>query len=110
MGRQSNEGYSSANYSANNSGAILGACGTANVTSSIGLIEGVLHSVSWGADTTGATITVYDNTAASGTVLFKITLPTTTTPGQVILDYQAKNGLTVVIAGATTPTISVGYA
>ena len=109
MGRQSSQGWTYANYSANNAGAVLGATGPAGTSASIPLIEGVLHSITLSADTTATTITVYDNTAASGTVLFKVVTPTAVPVTQLILDLQAKNGLTVVIAGASTPNINVAY-
>ena len=57
---------------------------------------------------TSGTITVYDNTAASGTVLFT---KTTLAVGEVIhfggLGIAAKNGLHVVVGG--TGTVNILY-
>lgn len=86
-----------------NGTTVLGAVGTG-----IGNLIGVLHSISVGSDTTAVTITIFDNTAASGTVIFQAAVAI----GQdacFVVDGMVANGLTAVVAGGTTPSITVSY-
>ena len=64
---------------------------------------GRLHSISIGETAAGA-ITVYDNTAASGTIIavFKASVAEQT----FILDVKFTTGLTIVTAGASKLTVS----
>lgn len=62
---------------------------------------GVLRSCQVLGGTLGA-ITVYDNTAASGTVIAPAFTPTATVPGtQILPDIRFSVGLTIVTAAAT---------
>lgn len=65
--------------------------------------HGVLHSISI-TETAAATITVYDNTAGSGTVLavFKASVAEQT----FVLDVAFNTGLTIVTAGASKLTVA----
>lgn len=72
--------------------------------------QGTLGKVCLNSVTATDTITIYDNTAGSGTVLAVITTPAT--PQLTCMDYNGvllQNGLTLVTAGATPQDISVSY-
>lgn len=60
--------------------------------------------------TNDAVVTVYDNTAASGTVVAVLTVPGATKHGSIIFNYlpRADLGLTVTVAG-TGATAYVTY-
>jgi hypothetical protein len=67
---------------------------------------GVVHAISIVGGTLGA-ITVYDNTAASGTTILPTFTPTAALPcPSIILDETFTVGLTVVTAAATIINIS----
>lgn len=71
--------------------------------------NGLLHSITVNTEVASATITVYDNTAASGTKIATITLPSTITginPFTLVLDVGFTTGLTVVTSGATDLTVA----
>jgi len=70
---------------------------TAGVTIKSG--AGFLHSVTI-APLATATITLYDNTAASGTVIFQSTAMIAGNPCTIILDVSFSTGLELVIATA----------
>ena len=71
--------------------------------------KGVLHSICVNTEAAG-TITIYDNTAASGTKIGTITgiAVTSTGPGCQIYDVQFWTGLTIVTATAAMD-ITVAY-
>lgn len=73
-------------------------------TTSIKTGHGVLHSITVGETAAGA-ITVYDNTAGSGTVL--AVLKASVAEQTFVFDVSFNTGLTVVTAGASK--ISVAY-
>lgn len=89
----------------------LGQCGI-NAAQAGGnpLIEGFLATISIGADSTATTITVFDNTAGSGTVAWKMVTPTATVPLEFHPNIQVTVGMTIVIANGTSPTVNVAYA
>ncbi len=64
---------------------------------------GILHTITVAAGTLGA-ITVYDNTAGSGTTIMRTFTPTVA--GTYILDVAFTTGLTIVTAAATVVTVS----
>lgn len=72
---------------------------------------GTLHSIIiTNAGATSNTIKIYDNTAASGTVILDFS--TSGGPpvvGSYILDASFSTGLTVVTAGTTSPNLTVFY-
>lgn len=91
-----------------------------NHTTAVKSTAGTLHSIVIGNNSTGGTVTVYDNTAASGTVICVLTmgtpsgglLSTTGTPGPNTvcgLDIGFNTGLTVVTAGSNSNDITVVY-
>lgn len=81
----------------------LNAVATTTVKSS----GGYLHSIVVGdAGSADSLITVYDNTAGSGTIIGKIKGDA---KGTYIFDVSFNTGLTVVISGTTAPNITVSY-
>lgn len=69
---------------------------------------GVLHAVAINTYIASATITIYDNTAGSGTKIGTLTLPSTITglaPVTVLFDASFATGLTLVTSGATDLTV-----
>lgn len=71
---------------------------------------GVLHSITINKPVASSVITIYDNTAASGTKIGTITLPATLLtegPQTAIYDVAFKTGLTINTAtGASDITVS----
>jgi hypothetical protein len=70
---------------------------------------GFLHALTINTYVASATITIYDNTAASGTKIGTITLPSTITadaPVTLTFDVGFATGLTIVTSGATDVTVS----
>ena len=70
--------------------------GSTNIKAS----AGVLHTIT--VNTAGTTVTVYDNTTASGAIIAVIGAVT----GTFTYDVSFSTGLTVVIAGAADITVS----
>ncbi|MDD4110218.1 MAG: hypothetical protein PHS54_01545 [Clostridia bacterium] len=71
--------------------------------------EGVLHSITINKAVASGTITIYDNTAGSGTKIGTITMPETLLKNQetLIYDVAFTKGLTIVTAtGAQDITIA----
>lgn len=69
----------------------------------------VLHAITVNTLIASATITIYDNTAASGTKIATITLPSTITgvdPFTLYFDVPLGIGLTIVTSGATDITVA----
>ena len=75
---------------------------TGDATTVVKSSGGILHAVTLNAPTATEVITIYDNTAASGTKIATITVPASPVP--VTLKYNAhfQTGLTVVTATATS--------
>lgn len=69
---------------------------------------GVLHSISIGNIGTAATLIVYDNTSASGTILFNLTT-SPTVPVTFILDAQFATGLSVTLGGTAAMDVTLTY-
>jgi hypothetical protein len=70
--------------------------------------SGVLHSVTLTNVAASSTVTVFDNTAGSGTKIFTYTAPAaaSTTPVSMILDVLFRTGLTVVTTNTNDITVS----
>lgn len=69
---------------------------------------GVFHAVTINSlGTVASTVTVYDNTAGSGTVLAVI--DSLTLKGQFVYDLAYAVGLTIVVTGTAAPDVSVAY-
>ena len=80
----------------------LASAATTTVKSGLGL----LHTVNVTVAGASSTITVYDNTAGSGTVIATIDGSVT---NSFLFDAAFNTGLTFVIAGATPPDVSLTY-
>lgn len=89
------------------SSGILGA-GTTTIHSGKGILSGIMVITD---NTNVATITVYDNTTASGTVLAKCSATSTTGANSLafVTPVRADNGLTVVVSGTGTPQGIIYY-
>lgn len=79
----------------------------ATATTTLKNSPGVLHSVCVNTPAATGTIQIYDNTAATGNTIGKIT-SFASTPGCVTYDVAFWQGLTVVIATAA-PDITVSF-
>ena len=102
------QGFKGLVLTANTAGTAIGQTTTANTANA--LIQGFLHAVTVGADSSANTITIYDGLSTGGAVLWKVVTAATTVPQNFIIDMQADTGLFVVLAGGTTPTVSISYA
>lgn len=75
-------------------------------TTTIKSTSGLVHTINIIGGTLGA-ITVYDNTAASGTTIIPTFTPTATLPNPtIVLDEIFSTGLTIVTAAATIINVS----
>lgn len=74
-----------------------------NTTTTVKTGAGTLHAIT--VNTTAAgTITVYDNTAGSGTKI--ATLPSNAVVGTYLYDIKFQTGLTIVTAAGSNITVS----
>lgn len=90
-----------------------------NTTTTIKSGNGVLRGISVNDNTTGGTITVYDNTAASGTKIATMQIGTPSGgllsssgqqgPTYIMMVAEFATGLTVVTSGSTSNNITVYY-
>lgn len=69
---------------------------------------GILHTITLNKPTATAVITVYDNTAASGTIIGTITVPANPMPVTLIYDAVFTTGLTIKTETAASD-ITVTY-
>jgi hypothetical protein len=82
---------------------------TTATTTAVKSGAGSLHALTINTYVASATITIYNNTAASGAKIATITLPSTITgdaPVTITYDVAFSAGLTVVTSGATDITVS----
>lgn len=93
---------------------------TGNTTSTVKSGVGVLRGIIIGNNSSGGTVTVYDNTAGSGTVIMRLQcgtaagglLSSTGIPAPLLigpLGIKFTTGLTVVTAGASSNDITMEY-
>ena len=82
-------GYSSANITA-----------AAPTTTVVKSGSGILHSITFNKPVATGVLTIYDNTAGSGTVIGTITTPASPMPVTVTYDLVFSTGLTIVSATA----------
>jgi len=80
---------------------------TTAATSVLKSSQGVLHSVCVNNPSGSDTVTIYDNTAASGTKIATLALTTSSPTGCYVYDATFNTGLTVVKSG--TNDITVNY-
>jgi hypothetical protein len=69
---------------------------------------GLVHSITLAAAADAATLILYDNTAASGTIICKLSAVPTGT-AHAVLDVSCGTGLYAAVTG-TTPSATVTYA
>jgi len=79
---------------------------TTNTTQTLKTGPGILSRLTVGIPGTATTITIYDNTTASGTI---IAVVNTVQVASMYFDAEFTTGLTVVTAGTTPADLSVGY-
>lgn len=81
---------------------------TSATTTTVKSGAGFLHLIQINAAVALATVTIFDNTAGSGTKIGTITMPATLLASQVILRYDVSfaTGLTIVTTGAQDITVS----
>lgn len=84
------------------------AAGQATTTVKSG--AGILHTITFnGAATATNTTTIYDNTAASGTVIGRPVATAVMSPVTVIYDLAFSTGLTIITATANGGDMTVTY-
>lgn len=69
---------------------------------------GILHSITFNTPVATAVVTVYDNTAASGTKIGTFTIPASPMPVTLMYDAAFGTGLTITTATAASD-ITVTY-
>lgn len=103
-------GYNSTVIVANTAGTQVNLCGAGPASSAgVAAAQGVLHSVSFGGDTTAETLTIYDGTSTGGVVRFKAVAPANALQ-TLILDIQFTVGMFVVLSGGTAPAVTLAWA
>jgi len=70
---------------------------------------GRVHTVTINSVTTGGVLTIYDNTAESGTVIAAITLVAADKPATLTYDVLAKTGIYVGFDGALAADVTLSY-
>lgn len=75
---------------------------TGQATTLVATGSGTLHTITLNKPTATAVITIYNNTAASGTVLGTITIPASPMPVTLTYDIGFAIGLTIVTATASS--------
>lgn len=96
-----------------NTGAVAGFNSTnivaaAPTTTAVKVGAGILHTITFNKPVATGVVTVYDNTAGSGTVLATITIPASPQPFTLTYDGVFATGLTIVTATAAQD-ITVSY-
>ena len=81
---------------------------TGDTTTTVKSGKGYLHAITLNAPTATETITIYDNTAGSGTKIGTITIPASPVPVTLFYDVAFWTGLTIVTATAASD-ITVSY-
>lgn len=81
---------------------------TGQSTTVVATGSGILHTITFNKPTATAVVTMYDNTAASGTVLGTITIPASPMPVTLTYDIRFGTGLTIT-TGTASSDITVSY-
>lgn len=109
-GSSGQNGYISTVLTANTAGTQVNLCGAGPASAAgAATAQGVLHTVTFGGDTTAETLTVYDGTSTSGVVRFKAVAPANALVS-LILDLQFTTGMFVVLSGGTAPAVTLSWA
>lgn len=93
-----------ASYAENNSYTNI----TATATTVIKAGSGVLNTITFGGPVATGTVSIFDNTAGSGTSIGVITTPASPMPVTLNLNVRFSTGLTIVTAVAAQ-NITVSY-
>lgn len=98
---------------AQNTGTISGynsvnITGASPTTTLIQSGQGILHTITFNKPVATGVVTVYDNTAGSGTVLATITVPASPQPVTLTYDLTFATGLTIVTS-VVAQDITVSY-
>ncbi len=88
--------------------SFLGITLAAPTTTVVKTGAGILHTITFNKPVATGVITVYDNTAASGTVIATITIPASPMPVTLTYDAAFSTGLTITTATAAND-ITVTY-
>lgn len=75
-------------------------------TTTIKAAPGFLHRIIVGKAGSSSTVTVYDNTSASGNI---IAVMSTDAQASIEFNVEFLTGLTIVVAGTTAPDVTVSY-
>ncbi len=75
---------------------------TGQATTVVKTGAGILHALNINTPTATAVITIYDNTAGSGTIIGKYTIAASPQPTSVVYDAAFSTGLTIVTATASS--------
>lgn len=81
---------------------------TGQATTVIRSTPGILHTITFNKPTATGVVTIYDNTAASGTKIGTITIPASPMPVTLTYDAHFTIGLTIV-TGTADSDITVTY-
>ncbi len=73
---------------------------TSNTTTVLRTGGGILHAITFNAPVATGTVTIYDNTAGSGTKIGTVTVPASPMPVTLFFDAVFTTGLTIVTATA----------
>jgi hypothetical protein len=108
----SGNGCNATKLSANTTGTLIAQVGgQAATTAAAAAAGGFLRSFIYGGgDSSAETVTIYDGTSTSGTVIAVLTFAASSNPVTVTFDVQLKVGLYVVISGGTAVNDTVVWA
>ena len=104
-----NNGFNSYVLTANSAGVQIALVGVgAASVAGVAPAQGYVHTVNMGADTTANTLTLYDGTSTGGVVkaVLKVLAGI---PASFALDVQFNVGLYAVLAGGTTPAVTITW-
>jgi hypothetical protein len=82
---------------------------TGQATTVVKAGPGMLHSITFNTPVATETVTIFDNTAGSGTKIATITVPASPMPVTLFYDVRFSIGLTIVTATASSD-ITVAFA
>lgn len=82
---------------------------TGQATTVVKAGSGILHMLTFNNPVATSVVTIFDNTAGSGTKIGTITIPASPQPVTILYDVKFSTGLTVVTATASSD-ITVSFA
>lgn len=88
--------------------SFLNITAAAPTTTTVRTGSGVLHCITFNKPVATGTVTIYDNTAASGTIIGTITVPASPQPVTVFYDCAFSTGLTIV-TGTAAQDLTVSF-